>query len=205
MYRRWYWWLTRGSTLTQVAERPPGARDAGSVMIGLIASAERERNMTGEMPHATCHCHAPTREHASMPARQHANTPARQQQHASTPICHMPTHKPPTRSHVSIPRRREFVGRSSIAEARKNSELWIRTGLELEGRRAAREDCKVFQGEQEVGVVTSGSYTPTLQKSISMAYIHPEYREPGTALSVDIRGKLHKATVVQIPFYQRPV
>lgn len=100
---------------------------------------------------------------------------------------------------------REFVGRSSIAEARNNSELWIRTGLELEGRRAAREDCKVFQGEQAVGVVTSGSYTPTLQKSISMAYIHPEYRELGTALSVDIRGKLHKATVVKIPFYQRSV
>jgi aminomethyltransferase len=100
---------------------------------------------------------------------------------------------------------REFVGRTSIAEARKDSDLWIRTGLELEGRRAAREDCKVFHGEQAVGVVTSGSYTPTLQKSISMAYIHPDHRELGTALSVDIRGKLHKATVVKVPFYQRPV
>lgn len=100
---------------------------------------------------------------------------------------------------------REFVGRSSIAEARKNSELWLRTGLELEGRRAAREDCKVFHGEQAVGVVTSGSYTPTLQKSISMAYIHPEHRQLGTELSVDIRGKLHQAKVVQVPFYQRPV
>ena len=100
---------------------------------------------------------------------------------------------------------REFVGRSSIAEARKDSDLWIRTGLELEGRRAAREDCKIFHGEQAVGVVTSGSYTPTLQKSISMAYVHPDHRELGTTLSVDIRGKLHKATVVQVPFYQRTV
>ncbi len=100
---------------------------------------------------------------------------------------------------------REFVGRTSIAEARKDSDLWIRTGLELEGRRAAREDCKVFHGEQAVGVVTSGSYTPTLQKSISMAYIHPDHRELGTALSVDIRGKLHQATVVKVPFYQRSV
>jgi aminomethyltransferase len=100
---------------------------------------------------------------------------------------------------------REFVGRSAIAEARKNSDLWIRSGLELEGRRAAREECQVFHGEQAVGVVTSGSYTPTLQKSISMAYIHPDHRELGTTLSVDIRGKLHKATVVQVPFYQRPV
>lgn len=100
---------------------------------------------------------------------------------------------------------REFVGRSSIEEARKNSDLWIRSGLELKGRRAAREDCKIFRGNQEVGVVTSGSYTPTLQKSISMAYLHRDHRELGTALCVDIRGKLHEATVVKVPFYQRTV
>lgn len=98
---------------------------------------------------------------------------------------------------------RQFVGRSSILAARKDKSLRIRIGLELEGRRAAREECQIFNGEKPVGVVTSGSYTPTLEKSISMAYVDPEFADLGTKLSVDIRGKSHPATVVEVPFYKR--
>ena len=99
---------------------------------------------------------------------------------------------------------RKFVGRSSILAARKDHSLRVRIGLELEGRRAAREDCQVLSGENVVGVVTSGSYTPTLEKSISMAYVDPKFTEPGTELTVDIRGKSHPAKVVEVPFYKRP-
>jgi len=99
---------------------------------------------------------------------------------------------------------RKFVGRSAILAARKDKSLPIRVGLELEGRRAAREDCQIFHGDQRVGVVTSGSYTPTLERSISMAYVDPEFTELGTELLVDIRGKSHSAKVVEVPFYKRP-
>lgn len=98
---------------------------------------------------------------------------------------------------------RKFVGRSSILAARKDASLRLRIGLELEGRRAAREECQILSGDDVVGVVTSGSYTPTLEKSISMAYVDPKFTELGTKLVVDIRGKSHSAKVVEVPFYKR--
>lgn len=68
---------------------------------------------------------------------------------------------------------REFAGRAAILAAKNDKSLPIRIGLELEGRRAAREDCDVFYNGEKVGVVTSGTFAPTLEKSISMAYVLP--------------------------------
>jgi aminomethyltransferase len=99
---------------------------------------------------------------------------------------------------------REFMGRSAILQARKDASLRVRVGLELEGRRAAREECQVMSGEKNIGVVTSGSFTPTLEKSISMAYVELAFSKPGTEVVVDIRGKSHPAKVVEVPFYKRP-
>ena len=98
---------------------------------------------------------------------------------------------------------RKFIGRSAILAARKDDTLRLRSGLELEGRRAARENCQVYHGDQIVGVVTSGTYAPTLEKSLSMAYIDREFTGIGTELTVDIRGKSHAAKVVEVPFYRR--
>jgi len=75
--------------------------------------------------------------------------------------------------------------------------------LKLEGRRAARQECPVLIDEQNIGVVTSGTYAPTLESSISMAYIDRSFAEPGTQVIVDIRGKSHPATIVEVPFYKR--
>ncbi len=79
----------------------------------------------------------------------------------------------------------------------------VRIGLELEGKRAAREGCLVLAGGKAVGTVTSGSFAPTLEKSIAMAYIVPGNASPGTELSVDIRGSATPAKVVALPFYHR--
>ena len=99
---------------------------------------------------------------------------------------------------------RQFVGRASILAARKDKSLPIRVGLELEGRRAAREECEVFSDSQKVGFITSGTYAPTLEKAISMGYVDPGFSELGTELIVDIRGKSHPAKIVEVPFYKRP-
>ena len=99
---------------------------------------------------------------------------------------------------------RQFVGRSAILAARQDESLRTRVGLELQGKRAAREDCPILRGEKVVGVVTSGTYAPTLAKSISMAYVDPDCTDIGTELIVDIRGKSHAAKVVEVPFYKRP-
>jgi aminomethyltransferase len=98
---------------------------------------------------------------------------------------------------------RQFAGRDAIVAAEKDKSLPIRIGLELEGKRAARENCDILDGEEKIGVVTSGTYAPTLGKSISMGYVLPDFATPGTELTVDIRGKSHPARVVKLPFYKR--
>ncbi len=104
---------------------------------------------------------------------------------------------------------REFVGRSAIAAAKQNNEQPVRVGLELSGRRAAREHYPVLTPTrsvsegQRIGEVTSGTFSPTLQKPIAMAYVPPQFVELGTELTIDIRGSAEPARVVKLPFYSR--
>ena len=73
----------------------------------------------------------------------------------------------------------------------------------LVGRRAAREHYPILVGGERVGEITSGSFSPTLQRPIAMGYVPPEFAEVGTALQVDLRGRPEEATVVALPFYKR--
>jgi aminomethyltransferase len=99
----------------------------------------------------------------------------------------------------------DFVGRSAIQEIKQQPMGRKRVGLELSGRRAAREGCPILSSDgREIGKVTSGSFTPTLEKSIAMAYVDIARAENGTQLIVDIRGNREPATVVPLPFYKRP-
>ncbi|MEZ6096372.1 MAG: glycine cleavage system aminomethyltransferase GcvT [Pirellulaceae bacterium] len=97
---------------------------------------------------------------------------------------------------------REFVGKASILAAKKQ-ELPTRVGLVLEGRRAAREDCEIYSGSEKIGFITSGTFAPTLQKAISMGYVVPKFKDDGTKVEVDIRGKRVEAQIVKLPFYTR--
>lgn len=96
----------------------------------------------------------------------------------------------------------DFIGKEALQAAATASKPQ-RAGLILEGKRAARENSLVYQNVRPVGRVTSGSFSPTLQRSIAMAYLEPDVLSPGTALHVDIRGERLPATVVKLPFYQR--
>lgn len=97
----------------------------------------------------------------------------------------------------------DFLGRAALERRRGNAALPVRAGLELEGKRIAREGAAVlFQGK-EVGKVVSGTFAPTLQKAIAMAYVDRSAAEPGTACEVDVRGKPAAARVVALPFYKR--
>ena len=99
--------------------------------------------------------------------------------------------------------KKDFIGAEPM---RKLVAAGLRTklvGLELEGRRIARQHAAVHQGGQAVGEVTSGTFSPTLQKSIAMAYVPTESSELGTKLEVDLGGKRSGAVVVKLPFYKR--
>jgi aminomethyltransferase len=97
----------------------------------------------------------------------------------------------------------DFIGRSALARRRDDPTLRRRVGLELEGKRIAREGAAVLQGGPEVGRVTSGTFAPTLGKAIAMAYVDATRSAAGTACEVDVRGKPAAARVVPLPFYRR--
>ena len=61
----------------------------------------------------------------------------------------------------------------------------------------------MLHGDEIVGEVTSGTFSPTLERPIAMAYVRPTAPAVGTQLAVDIRGTQHPAVVVPLPFYER--
>jgi len=96
-----------------------------------------------------------------------------------------------------------FIGRDAIESAKQAGATRKRIGLQLEGKRIAREGALLMNGDDEVGIVTSGTFSPTLSQSLAMGYVDTALSEPGTALEVDIRGKRHPAKIVNLPFYKR--
>ncbi|WP_309131096.1 glycine cleavage system aminomethyltransferase GcvT [Brevibacterium sp.] len=97
----------------------------------------------------------------------------------------------------------DFVAREALAKLGETEPARVLVGLSSEGRRAARSGSTIHSGDAEVGVVTSGQPSPTLGHPIALAYVDRGVSEPGTALTVDIRGKAHDFTVVELPFYTR--
>jgi aminomethyltransferase len=97
----------------------------------------------------------------------------------------------------------DFVGREALLRRREDRTLRQRIGLELEGKRLAREGASVLHEGKEVGRVTSGTFAPTLGKAIAMAYAESSCTAPGNSLAVDVRGKPEPARVVPLPFYRR--
>lgn len=97
----------------------------------------------------------------------------------------------------------DFIGSTALVTAKAKANRPRRIGLELAGKRIAREGALVFSGDKQLGHVTSGTFSPTLEKSIAMAYVPAEFAAVGTALEIDIRGKRETACVVKLPFYRR--
>ncbi|MFQ5707291.1 MAG: glycine cleavage system aminomethyltransferase GcvT [bacterium] len=98
----------------------------------------------------------------------------------------------------------EFVGRQAIVKIKENGAARKLVGMELNERAIARHGYKIVKDGHEIGQVTSGTFSPTLQKGIAMGYVNVPHHEIGTALHIAIRGKEVPAQVVKTPFYQRP-
>ena len=98
---------------------------------------------------------------------------------------------------------RDFIGRDALAEIKDSGLQRQRVGLKMDGRRPARDGYTVLADGESVGIVTSGTFSPTLQKPIAMAYVSAELAEPGKQVDVDVRGTLIPATICPLPFYKR--
>lgn len=98
---------------------------------------------------------------------------------------------------------REFIGREALVAAQAEANHPVRVGLQLEGRRVAREKSRVLQDGNDVGYVTSGTFSPTFERPIAMAYVESAVAAVGTRIAAEIRGSATTATVVKLPFYNR--
>jgi aminomethyltransferase len=92
---------------------------------------------------------------------------------------------------------RDFIGRDALETQRREGVPRKLIGLLLEGKGVLRNHQKVIVGNDGTGEITSGSYSPTLQRSIALARVP---REAGDNCQVEIRGKLLPARVVKPPF-----
>ena len=98
----------------------------------------------------------------------------------------------------------DFVGRAGLEKARAAGLQRTLVGLEMVERGIARDGYRCLNENGEpVGVVTSGSPSPTLGKNIALAYVPPALSALGTPICVEIRSQNCKAQVVPTPFYKR--
>ncbi|MDA8764141.1 glycine cleavage system aminomethyltransferase GcvT [Candidatus Pelagibacter bacterium] len=104
-------------------------------------------------------------------------------------------------------RRREeggFNGWEKIKELIANGSNKKRVGILPEGRIIARENTKIFSDHgEEIGLITSGTFGPSVNASVAMGYINSEFSEIGTKIQLEVRGKKHGGKVSELPFFKK--
>ena len=98
---------------------------------------------------------------------------------------------------------KDFIGRNSLLNQQYNGTRFTLVGLQLPGRSAPRATYALSVLGFPAGQVTSGCYSPTLDMSLGMGYVFPEYSRPGTVLELDKRGLVEEITVTALPHYRR--
>jgi aminomethyltransferase len=94
-----------------------------------------------------------------------------------------------------------FPGAMRILAELDNGPAQLRVGFDIDGRQPVREGSLVLDGEgNELGRITSGGFSPSLQRPIAMGYIAAPFAEAGTTLKLEQRGKLFEARVAAMPF-----
>ena len=103
----------------------------------------------------------------------------------------------------AIDLKKDFVGVEPLRKIAADGPKRKLVGLELEGRRIARQGMPVLNDGKTIGQVTSGTFGPTVQKSIAMAFVDAAHVAEGTSLEVDLKGTMNPARIVKLPFYKR--
>ncbi|SDC36796.1 aminomethyltransferase [Candidatus Frackibacter sp. WG12] len=104
---------------------------------------------------------------------------------------------------VALDKEEEFIGQDALKEIEANGYQRKLVGLEMIDRGIPRDGYDLLKDDEKIGVVTTGSYAPTLDKNVGLGYVKTEYAEEGTEIEVQIRRRKCKAKVVALPFYRR--
>jgi aminomethyltransferase len=103
---------------------------------------------------------------------------------------------------VHLSQKGNFMGRSILETQLKEGLTQQLVAIEMVGRNIARHDYPILINNETVGIITSGTMSPTLGKAIAMGYVPIEFAKPGQPLQVQIRNKLAEGKVVDRPFYK---
>ncbi len=98
----------------------------------------------------------------------------------------------------------DFVGREALARQKEKGPERKLVGFEVVGRGIARDGHGVLVGGEEAGRVTSGTWSPTLEKALGMAYLPVATSETGREIELEVRGRRLPGVVADLPFYRRP-
>ena len=93
-----------------------------------------------------------------------------------------------------------WMGHDKVMQVLEGGPLQKRVGLAIEGRIPAREGAPIFSGDTQVGRITSGGFSPTLERPIAMGYVDTALAQEGTELEVEVRNKRLPAKVAPLPF-----
>ncbi len=96
-----------------------------------------------------------------------------------------------------------FLGSDAVARARAEGTAERLAPFLIEGAGIPRQGNPVLAGGEEVGVVTSGTFSPSLEVGAGMAYVRADLAEPGTELEIDVRGRRRAARVGSKPLYSK--
>lgn len=98
---------------------------------------------------------------------------------------------------------KDFAGAEVLRKQKERGVERSLVGLFSEGRSIPRHDYAIMAEGVSVGRITSGSYSPTLDRNIAMGYVESRLSEEGQSLQIDIRGRPTAAIVTSLPFYKR--
>jgi aminomethyltransferase len=96
----------------------------------------------------------------------------------------------------------DFLGREALLREKEKGPARMLAGFEIMGRQIARQGFSVLQNGTGIGTVTSGTFSPTLQKSLALALVSSSTRLEAGGFTVEVRGKAAEARSTPIPFYQ---
>ena len=96
----------------------------------------------------------------------------------------------------------DFIGKEVLLKQKKEGTARTIAAFEMEGRAMARHEYSIFSEGKQIGIVTSGGFSPTFKKSLGLALIESGFAQPGTKIELEIRNKKEPAIIVKKPFYQ---
>lgn len=103
---------------------------------------------------------------------------------------------------ICKPEKGDFVGRDTIVNMKQAKPSRKLQSLVLKEKAIPRHGYPIFVGTENVGVVTSGCFSPSLEKGVALGYVKSEYGKLGETVDIDIRGKRHSAEVIKGAFYK---